>query len=273
MSLESKYMFINGKKVNFIFGGTGEPVILIRGWPRNCREDDKILIELSKHFQIFGLNLPGFGYSERLDKLTIESYINFIDTFSKRLKISSFKLIGFSYGGMLSLKYASAYPKNVKKLIVVAPPFYTKLLPFRVKTVKLISLFKKFKPVQNFISGVVNNDRLSTLFYKTITKYDNQNAEQKIDFEYTMEDLRKMNITDCTDIVESVMNLDLRDDCRKIEAQTLILIGKKDRMINERSGEMLYKIIKNSTLIKVDAEHWNIVETISEEGFISFLKD
>ncbi|MBS3052712.1 MAG: alpha/beta hydrolase [Candidatus Aenigmarchaeota archaeon] len=274
MSLESKFMFINGKKANFIFGGNGEPVVLIRGWPRNCRENDKILMELSKHFQIFGLNLPGFGNSERLERLSIEDYVVFIDAFSKKLKIPQFHLIGFSYGGMLSLKYASVHPDKLKKLIIVAPPFYTDMLPLRARSAKVIIwLYKKFSFINDLFNYIIRNNRIFPVFYKCISGYDTNNPGQKQDYEYTIEDLRRIKTSDCIEIVDNVMNLDLRKSCQKIEARTLILVGSKDRMISEKSGEELSKLIENSTLIKVDAEHWNLVETISEEKLIEFLKD
>ncbi len=48
-----------------------------------------------------------------------EDYLADIEAVRKRLKLKSFTLLGHSWGGMLALKYAAAYPTRVDSLILI----------------------------------------------------------------------------------------------------------------------------------------------------------
>ncbi len=264
-------MFINGRKVNFVFGGIGEPVIVAFGLFQNCHTDTKVLIELSKHFQVFGLNLPGFGYSESLDELTVENYTSFIDTFSKKLKITQFNLVGFSYGGMLGLKYASANANKIKKLVVAGSPISTSVFPRYIKHLCNCGkwFYEKIGLARTVISCIIINDSLLSIILKQLIGFD---PEDKSVYKQTVDNLRKMNLKDLNQIFGSLMNLDIENDCKKIKNKTLIVAGLKDSLISLGSLRRLPEMIRDSALIEVDSKHWDLRLKTPVEKIIEFLK-
>ena len=271
MKLQNKFLQIDSRKVNFICGGLGEPVILLHGFPSGFKTNNKILTEFSKKFKVYGINLPGFGYSDKLkDNMSIKDYVDFIDRFTDKMKISKFRLVGISYGGMLSLKYTANYPEKVKKLLVVSPPFQTSRLSFSLQNLvkSFIWLYENFNFIDNLASYIIRNDVFMPFLQKLIV-----GNNDKRDYINNIEALRKIKTIDFVKLIKNLLYLDLRNDCSNIKTKTFIMIGLRDRWINEKSGIELSNLIKNSVLVKVDAEHYNIIKTFSEKKLVELFKN
>ncbi|KAK1391657.1 putative 1-acylglycerol-3-phosphate O-acyltransferase [Heracleum sosnowskyi] len=80
---------------------------------------------LSKHFKVIAIDQLGWGGSSRPDftcKSTEETEAWFIDSLEewrKSVNLSSFILLGHSFGGYVAAKYALKYPKHLQHLILV----------------------------------------------------------------------------------------------------------------------------------------------------------
>ncbi|XP_059638184.1 probable 1-acylglycerol-3-phosphate O-acyltransferase isoform X2 [Cornus florida] len=82
---------------------------------------------LANHFRIIAIDQLGWGGSSRPDftcKSTEETEAWFIDSFEewrKAKNLSSFILLGHSFGGYVAAKYALKHPEHVQHLILVGP--------------------------------------------------------------------------------------------------------------------------------------------------------
>ncbi len=80
------------------------------------------LEELSKHFSVTALLMPGFGSSgeehlrEEIQKLVFWGW-----DLLEELKIDNPILVGHSFGGMVAAEMAAAEPRRVSKLVLAAP--------------------------------------------------------------------------------------------------------------------------------------------------------
>jgi len=65
--------------------------------------------------------LPGFGKTGKPKKpWNVSDYVDFVTAFVNKLKLKNFNLLGFSFGGRISIKLASKYSNKVNKLFLVS---------------------------------------------------------------------------------------------------------------------------------------------------------
>lgn len=105
-----------GKKVKIIvlIHGIGGSVEL--DWMYNFKP-------LSAHNQVYGLDLLGFGLSDKPDKpkysFSLDGWAQLVKDFMDVLDINTASLVGLSLGGGVALQFAIQFPDKVDKLIIV----------------------------------------------------------------------------------------------------------------------------------------------------------
>ena len=99
----------------------GEPVLLVHGLGQNgARDWNELYPALAANYDVFALDLPGFGRSDKGNRLY--SPDNFAAVIEKAVapRIGKpFNLVGHSMGAAVSLEYAATYPQRVTRLILV----------------------------------------------------------------------------------------------------------------------------------------------------------
>jgi pimeloyl-ACP methyl ester carboxylesterase len=115
-----KYETVNGIKIHYVIGGTGEPLLLIHGFGQNWYMWNRILPELSKHFTVIAPDLPGLGESGKpdsgYDKKTMAASIHGL---IKNLGYTNINLAGHDIGLMVAYAYAAQFQGEVKKLALM----------------------------------------------------------------------------------------------------------------------------------------------------------
>lgn len=119
----------NGRKVNYVHQGEGDPIIMVHGLAASLHDWDDLLPEVSNAgYAGYALDLLGHGESEKPfrphDYSVENAYVDFsawIDTLNIHKPLI---LVGHSLGGGLSLLYTHRNPDRVKALVIVNP-FYS----------------------------------------------------------------------------------------------------------------------------------------------------
>src|SRR5882762_8153922 len=62
---KDQYATVNGVKIHYVIGGTGEPLLLVHGFGQNWYMWNRLLPGLSKHFTVIAADLRGVGESEK----------------------------------------------------------------------------------------------------------------------------------------------------------------------------------------------------------------
>jgi pimeloyl-ACP methyl ester carboxylesterase len=103
------------------WGGNGAPLLLVHGLAGSVHWWDFMAAELSSCFEVAALDLQGHGDSD-WDKggmYTAEKFISNIEEARRFLDWEKIVLVGHSLGALLSVDYATRYPKNLKALIAI----------------------------------------------------------------------------------------------------------------------------------------------------------
>lgn len=114
---------LNNPYISFIDEGNGEQtVILIHGLASNAGFWRYNIPELSKHFRVIAVDLPGYGKSQKGDyPYTLSFYAESIKNLIDELNLKNVTLVGHSMGGQISIIFALKYPDKLSKLILAAP--------------------------------------------------------------------------------------------------------------------------------------------------------
>jgi pimeloyl-ACP methyl ester carboxylesterase len=228
---------INNVAVNYMDYGEGDnTIVLLHGWGQNIEMMKPIGDRFKKNNRIIIIDLPGFGMSEEPTYVwTLNDYVECVKELLDKLKIENPILIGHSFGGKISLLYASKY--KIEKLILFGSPYKQEIKVLSTKT-KILKFLKKV-PIINKLEGFAKKHIGST------------------DYRKASDTMRKI-------MVEHV-NLDIEEEVKKIEAPTLLVWGTMDSEVPVERAYELEKIMKDAGVVVYEGcSHYAYLERLEQ---------
>src|SRR5437879_13663438 len=113
---------IDGLKIRYATDGKGEEkIVLFSPWPESIFAFVSVWPGLTCQFEVFAIDLPGFGRSEARDDLFApQTMVEFIATASDAFGLTSVHAVGLDIGSPSVLFAALARPELFRSLIVGA---------------------------------------------------------------------------------------------------------------------------------------------------------
>jgi pimeloyl-ACP methyl ester carboxylesterase len=252
--------------------GSGQPVILIHGYPLSSSSWEKQITALLKAgHRVIAYDRRGFGKSSQ--PTTGYNYDTFAEDLHKlvtQLKLRDFTLVGFSMGGGEVARYIGNYgSKDVSKAVIMGgvPPYLLKTAdnPEGVDG----SVFEG-------IQKAVANDRYAFFteffknFYNTDVHLGKRVSEQAIQASWNT-----AAIASATASLACVPTWyeDFRKDVSKIDVPTLVIHGDSDRIVPFASaGQRTAKLVNGAELVVIKDGPHNVAWTHAEEVNEALLK-
>ncbi|MEG2322044.1 MAG: alpha/beta hydrolase [Bacilli bacterium] len=236
-------MKINEVDINYIDYGKSDKqaIVLLHGWGQNIEMMKGLGDKFIKSNRIIILDLPGFGCSEEPTYAwTVLDYVYCIHELLTNLKIKNPILIGHSFGGKISLLYASMY--EVNKLVCLASPFKCeKTNGLKTKILKNL----KQVPLLNKLEGFAKKHIGSS------------------DYKAASEIMRS--------ILVKTVNFDITNEVKKINCPTLLIWGTNDMAVSIDDAHELEHLIKDAGLVIYDnCTHYAYLERFNQT--VSVLK-
>lgn len=213
---------VDNLDINYIDYGVsdGDALVLLHGWGQNIAMMKPLGDHFKKYNRVVIIDLPGFGETKEPPEIwSMYDYATCIKNFLDSIGVKNPILAGHSFGGKISLIYASRY--KVSKLILFGSPFKKEIKKLSLKT-KILKNLKKV-PVLNKLEGFAK---------RHIGSRDYKNAS---DF------MRKI-------LVDHV-NLDITEDVKKIKCPTIIIWGDLDSEVPIERAYELESLIEDSAVI------------------------
>ena len=110
---------IEGIEVNYYEIGSGDPLVLLHGWPQTSYIWRKILPELAKEYHVFAIDLPGMGNSNSLPTADTQTVARFIKSFCDQFRLEGIHLMAHDIGAWVAVTFALEFEKNLKSLVVL----------------------------------------------------------------------------------------------------------------------------------------------------------
>lgn len=234
------FMFIKIKdtKINYIRYGNkkGKSIVFLHGWGQNIAMMKPVADPFEENFDLIIVDLPGYGESDEPPyAFTVNDYVECIKGLLDELKIKNPILVGHSFGGKISLLYASMY--EVEKLVLFASPFKQEVTKLSLKTRTLKKLKKV--PVINKLEGFAK---------KHIGSTDYRNASPLM-----------------REILVGTVNLDITEEVKKIICPTIIIWGTNDEAVDIKRAYELENLIKDAGLIIYEnCTHYAYLENLGQ---------
>lgn len=235
---------INNVEIHYIDYGNanGEAIVLLHGWGQNIAMMQPVGDAFAKNNRIIILDLPGFGESEEPKEIwRIHDYAEMLHELLDILKVKNPILIGHSFGGKISLLYASKY--QVQKLVLLGSPFRGGFQKLPLKT-KILKTAKKI-PGMN---GIAEKAK------KHIGSTDYKNAS-----------------TTMRNILVDHVNLDISDELQNIKCPSILIWGTLDREVPLSEAYELEKRIPDAAVLEYEGcTHYAYLEQLPKT--ISIIK-
>lgn len=254
--------------------GSGDPVILIHGYPLSGSSWEKQLpVLLAAGHRVITYDRRGFGKSSQ--PTTGYNYDTFAEDLHQlvtHLKLHNFTLVGFSMGGGEVARFIGKYgSKGVSKAVIIGgvPPYLLKT-PDNPEGVA--------KEVFDSIQKAIVADRYAffTEFFKNF-----YNTDELLGKRVSEEVVRaSWNVAASASPTASLACVptwheDFRKDTAKIDLPTLVIHGDADRIVPfSAAGERTAKLIKGAQLHVVKGGPHNIAWTHADEvnsALVNFL--
>jgi len=223
--------------------GHGQPLVLLHGWGWDSTIWKPLIPKLSSSFQLFLVDLPGFGKSHPLiNSYTCEAIV--LELF-QRVPVQS-TWLGWSLGGMIAWWAATHYPERVNRLITVcSSPKFTSTANWPGVSPCTLEKFKE---------SLLNNTE-KTLQEFLELQLRGSSSPPALDIEkiqFTQEGLYGG--------LHLLETLDLRASLSKVKIPSLHIFGSNDTLVPKSVVKLIEPEIKNGKC-----------EIIQRAGHIPFL--
>ena len=235
---ENMYLFKHrGEEIAYKYiekKGCKETILFFYGFGGNIKMLDMILPYLTSEYSVLIVDYPGHGYSPCAHDASIDSFIQLVLQLLKHLNMKEILLVGYSFGGIIALKFYKEYCENIKRVILLnTKPYFSnsvfnKILYKIIETMLKINCYfsitkiaiptlkdKHFTKEHYHLSKIVSkyNDPISVVKnYRAMVYY---NADKLLDL---------------------------------IKCPTLVICGKKDILVSVAEAKKITLIIRKSRL-------------------------
>lgn len=238
-----KFLTYDNCRLHYTDRGEGQPILLLHGWGCNCTTFGAAQAWLEANFRVISVDFAGFGSSEEPDQIWgVEQYTRSIEALAANEKITKPILIGHSFGGRVSIVYASR--NDVCKVILVdaAGVKPKRSLNYYVK----VYSFKLMKWVAPILLGKERGQELINSRRAKAGSADYNNASPTM-----------------RAILSKVVNEDLCHLMPKIKVPTLLFWGENDTATPLSDAKKMERLIPDAGLVTVTgAGHFSFLENM-----------
>jgi len=180
-------------------------------------------------------------------------------------------IIGHSWGGLLGMYYASKYPQNIKRLILIdAAPVNTQLLIQSYE--KLIGKFAEgdwdrlemMYESEAYLAGNPDAHNEAMRLSEGVTFYNEQAREEYFNIA-VFDEVKAKNMVAISGSSRNMkLNVTVQDQLQNIACPTLIVQGQEDFIVPE-AAQIAHQLIKDSQLVFIpESGHYPFMEAPTE---------
>ncbi|MBI4381329.1 MAG: alpha/beta hydrolase, partial [candidate division NC10 bacterium] len=120
-----RYVKVDDINLRYVKVGQGPPLVLLHTLRTQLDMFQKVIPELSRHFEVYALDYPGHGFSDIPNvEYKAELFVNSVAGFLEEMNIDNATVMGESIGGTIALALAARHNPRVRRVIAVNPYDY-----------------------------------------------------------------------------------------------------------------------------------------------------
>lgn len=242
----SQFPTADGRRLTWYETGQGKPLILLHGWAMSAAAFHELAGLLGENFRVLVPDLPGHGQSDPAAQSDLAGLANILSDWLKDLAVAPCALVGWSLGGMLSLRIAADEVLSVRRLVLIgATPKFTKSddWPFGLPVTEVRAMARNLKKrfeatLGEFFSLTFAGETIPVDRLRTIRDFA----------------VRSSSLPD-RDTAFALLNMLAEQDQREIlpaiQAPTMILHGELDRISPVGAGRAMADLLPRAEFISL----------------------
>ncbi len=243
-TIPTETIVINGLPINHAVIGEGAPVVMLHGWGAEIKLVYPLAEQLAKlGYRCYIPDLIGFGASpEPPTAWTVFDYAESVRGYIEQQGLGRVHLFGHSFGGRLCLILGADYPQSVNKITLADAAGLRPKQPL-MSQIRL----KTYKTVRDGLRRI----GLRSVADQLASAYNKRYGSS--DFNAVSGVMRQTFV--------NVVNQDLRDYAKRIQAPTLLVWGDQDQDTPLSQAHELKQLIPDSGLVVyAGAGHYSYLE-------------
>jgi len=212
---------------------------------------------LARSYHVLAVDLPGFAQSDKASAVySPANYAAFLKHVVDRFARKPFTLLGHSMGGVLALRYASTYPEDIDRLVVVDAPGILHRASYTGEFLTQLGLgFLQSRMANSAAAGALGRDSFG-MVTERLQQILGRAEQTNLDLQMllTIPALReKLLQNDPTKIAGLMVALeDMSSEIPKIKTETLVIWGKQDTIAPLRTGKLLAHVLPHAQLAVIE---------------------
>ena len=237
-----RWVTVAGRPMNVIELGEGDPpMVFVHGLSGSWQNWLENLPHFAERHRVVAMDLPGFGESAMpADRISISAYGRWVDELLGRLGIDEPVVVGNSMGGFIGAELAIAFPRRVRRLVLVSD--------------RQLSLWAGWLGSKSeTLSRRVRTRRalLNVVVY----------APEKLPAPLMSQQLMGSGKPGFVDALDALTDYPIRDRLSRIGCPTLIVWGDRDRLVPVRDAFEFERLIPDARkVIYRDTGHVAMLE-------------
>ena len=134
--IEERYIYTNGITLLTILIGSGEPLMLLHGFPDFWYGWKNVILGLKDKFQLIVPDMRGYNLSDKpkeIENYHIDILVKDIKGLIEELNLDKINFAGHDWGGVITWVFAEKYPDMLNKLIILNAP-HPKIFQEKLRT-------------------------------------------------------------------------------------------------------------------------------------------
>jgi pimeloyl-ACP methyl ester carboxylesterase len=269
--LIKKEIKIDDHNIVYLEGGKGPTILLLHGYTGDKDNWTLFADYLTKDYHVVIPDIPGYGESSMIEKASydLSSQMSRLHKFAQALGLKKFHIVGNSMGGLFAGTYAVRYPDEVISLgLFDAGGVRSLEKSIVMKIAEKDFLEKGENPL--VLKDANDMPRLMALVFVKPPPFPYPIMKVTINTSLAN---HKFYEKEGKEIFPDFFSLE--KDLPKIKAQTLILWGDQDKILDVSSVPVFEKGLKNhKTVIIKDCGHVPMIEKPQDTAthYIDFIK-
>ena len=123
--LTHDYADVNGMRLHYVEAGEGKPILFLHGFPEFWYQWKDQITDLSRDHRVIAVDMRGYNLSskpEDVEQYQITHLVEDVRSLAAHLHLPPFVLIGHDWGGAVAYAFASTYPEQLERLVVINAP-------------------------------------------------------------------------------------------------------------------------------------------------------
>ena len=252
----TKYIDLSLTNLHYTKYGSGPPLIMVPATMSHIKDWITLIQFMGQKFTTYFFELPGYGGSTPYkEKFSSKLVTKTIESFATKLKIDNFSIMGFSFGGILTLKAVDYLEDRINKVILLSPCVSKKAMNFStLRSITARGLAYSLK--NNLFRKLISNKKFGTSLLSYLRKF----GKIDIPIEEHLKEMPKHTLDILVYQINEILNFEIKRDA-PFKNDCHLAMSTKDPLLNfKKTKSVIEKTFKKYYVYKFDHPYHQLTE-------------